>query len=423
MTKLKRYNNSIYRLVIRNIQGYGTFEIPPKGTKRAIGISPQLDQLKQRVLGYLLQQQGKRRTKLVNWSIAWETHAATGLPHLDILIVFQKNIITPYTGFDYLIKDLKISQKEIGDQIKIGHVWVTPYSSTKLSKAVLEYGQKEDPRVLTNLTLETKQYLTRLHSLKNDPYLYLYKQMCKDPLHFNLEQYVKQHQLSQYITAWSYIKNKLRDMQVAAANIQLSNKKGFKHINRALIETNLNSEQLRVYDSWKGYQTIVDYLNQIMLHGNKRAFKSKHLLIVGSAGIGKTSLISEPNNKAGRIPLEQLVSTYHMGMRHWFPRYQDGTYKLILWNQMKLTSYSYDFLLKFLEGSPVDLPYHGGATKKADNQLVYMTSNLPLERHIQIKFWNKEDRISARQNLSKRIEEVIVPKGYDLFLIQKLLVS
>ena len=159
-----------------------------------------------------------------------------------------------------------------------------------------------------------------------------------------------------------------------------------------------------------------------MIDGLSRPFKSKHLLIVGSAGIGKTSLISEPNNKAGRIPLEQIVSTYHMGMRHWFPKYQDGVYKLIFWNQMKLTSYSYDFLLKFLEGSPVDLPYHGGATKKADNQLIYMTSNLALERHIQIKFWNQQDRESARQNLSKRIQQVRVPKGYDLFLLQKLLI-
>ena len=417
-----KFDHSIYRLVIRNIEGYGIFEVLPKGTKRVANVSPQLDQLKQRVLDYLLQEQNKRTVKPINWSIAWEVHAGSGLPHLDILIVFQKNVQPSPNSFNYLIKDLKIQQRYTDDQIVHGHVWVTPYSPKKLNKAILQYGFKEDPSVITNLTLEQKQQLVAVNLVKADPYRYLELQMLKDPLHFNLEQYVRSHDLAQYISSWSSIKTKLRDMQVAAANLQLKQKMDFKYINRALIEANLNSDELKVYDSWNGYQTIVNYLNHILIYGTKRPFKSKHLFIVGSAGIGKTSLISQPNNQAGRTPIEQLVSTYHMGMRHWFPKYQDGTYKLILWNQMKLTNYSYDFILKFLEGSPVDLPYHGGATKKADNQLIYMTSNLPLERHIQIKFSSKLDRQAARQNLSKRIEEVIVPKGYDLFLLQKLLI-
>ena len=417
----KRYNNSIYRLVIRNIIGYGSFQVLPKGTKRAIGISPELDLLKQKVLTYLLQQQNKRTVKPIHWSIAWETHPASGLPHLDILLVFEKNITPVLTAFDYLIKDLKIAQLDVGDQVGVGHVWVTPYSPKKLNKAILQYGFKEDPLPITNLTLQNQQQLVRVNKLKTDPYRYLELQMLKDPLHFNLQQYVRKHDLAKDISNWSSIKTKLKDMQLAAANLLLKTKPGFAYIDRTLIQSKLSPQQLLIYDSWPGYQTIVDYLNQIPLYGCKRPFKTKHLLVVGPAGIGKTSLVSEPNNIANRKPIQHYLATYHMGMRHWFPKYQDGVYKLILWNQMKLTSYAYDFLLKFLEGSPVDLPYHGGATKKADNQLVYMTSNLSLERHIKIKFWNEEDRIAARQNLSKRLQQVVVPEGYNLFLLQKLL--
>ena len=416
------FNHSIYRLVIRNIEGYGTLPAGQRGIKRVSGRVLELDNLKQRILQRLIQKQSQRKFKLTNWSIAWQTHIASGLPHLDILLVYQNNIKPLVTTFDYLIEDLKIQQRYTDDQISHSHVWVTPYSSKKLNKAILDYGQKEDPQPLSNITIETKDDIIRLNKLRHDPYLYLRDKMLEDPLHFNLQQYVRIHNLDHLITGWSSIKTKLKDMQLAAANLQLKSKPGFKYIDRALIQSVLSPQQLLTYDSWSGYQTIVDHLNQIPLYGGRRPFKSKNLLIVGSAGIGKTSLVSEPNNICGRVPIQQNLATYHMGMRHWFPKYRDGVYKLVLWNQMKLTSYSYDFLLKFLEGSPVDLAYHGGATKKADNQLVYMTSNLPLQRHIRIKFWNEQDCESARQNLSKRIEQVIVPAGYDLFLLQKLII-
>lgn len=422
-TKKKEFAHPIYRLVIRNIQGYGTFELSHKKAKRPVNLCPQLDKLKQRVLDRLLQKQSKRTVKLINWSIAWQTHKGSGLPHLDILIVFQRNIKPACTAFDYLIKDLKITQRYTDDHIAHGHVWVTPYSPTKLNKAILQYGFKEDPSVITNLTLQNQQQLLRVNTLKADPYRYLELQMLKDPLHFNVQQYVRKHDLAQHISAWSSIKTKLKDMQVAAANLALKQKTGFKYINRAHIEACLSLSQLKTYDSWSGYQKIVDYFNQVLVYGTRRPFKSKHLLVVGSPGIGKTSLVSEPNNQASRIPIQQLVSTYHMGMRHWFPKYQDGIYLLILWNQMKLTSYSYDFLLKFLEGSPADLAYHGGATKRSDNQLIYMTSNLSLDLHIKNKFTNPEDQAFAKANLAARIQQLIVPDGYDLFLLQKLFVS
>ena len=411
----KTFDNSIYRLIIRNIQGYGTFQIQPKGLKRAVAVSSQLDKLKQRVLDYLLQQQSKRTVKPIHWSIAWEVHAGSGLPHLDILIVFQKNVRVVPTAFDYLIKDLKIKQRYTEDQVSHGHVWVTPYSPKKLNKAILQYGFKEDPSVITNLTLQQKQQILAVNLVKADPYRYLQLQMLKDPLNFSLQQYVRKHDLAQYISSWSSIKTKLKDMQDAAANLALKSKKGFKYIDRALIQSNLNSQQLKVYDSWPGYQKIVDKLNQIITYGCKRPFKSKQLFLVGLADTGKTSLIRQ---------IQKYCAVYHMDVSNWFPRYRDGIYSVIGWNQFKLKGgMSHTDLLKFLEGYPMDLQYKGGSALRQDNPLIIMTSNMTLEQHIQFKFKDLRQQVLARQNLRARIEQINLPAGMDLFMLQKLILG
>ena len=410
-----RFNNSIYRLVIRNIDGYGTYPVLPKDTKRAPNVSPRLDELKQRVLDRLLQKQSRRTVKPINWSIAWQTHKGSGLPHLDILIVFQKNVRVVSTAFDYLIKDLNMQQRDVGDSIATGHVWVTPYSPKKLNKAILQYGFKEDPAVITNLTLQNQHELLRVNTLRADPYRYLELQMLKDPLHFNVQQYVRKHDLAQYISSWSSIKTKLKDMQIAAANLKLKDKLGFKFIDRSVIQSKLTSEQLKIYDSWSGYQTIVNYLNQIFIYRHKRPFKSKQLLLIGAPNTGKTSLIHQ---------IQKHTAVYHMDVSTWFPSYRDGVYPIIAWNEFKLKGgMSHTDLLKFFEGYPMDLQYKGGSSLRRDNQLIIMTSNMTLEQHINFKFKDKEQRELAQANLRARIEEIQIPIGYDLFLLLKLLDS
>ena len=419
----KQYDNSIYRLVISNITGYGVFQPLPKDIKRNPNLCPALDKLKQCVLDYLLAQESKRKVKPINWSIAWQIHPGSGLPHLDVLIVFQRNVQVYYNGFDYLIKDLKIQQSPASQTFTPGHVWITSYSSKKLNKAILDYGSKQDPAVLTNISQTIKSELTQLNLLKADPYSYLYDRMKEDPLHFNLQEYVQSNQLSKYISGWSSIKSKLKDMQVAAANLALKQKPGFKYIDRALIESKLTSEELKIYDSWSGFQTIVDYLNQITMYKGNRQQKSKNLLITGPPNCGKSALVWQRNPLPGRTAISSYCSIYPIGMTTWFPKYQSDVYHCIYWNQAKLTSYPYDTILKLLDGSPLDLSNKGSVSRKIDNPLIIMTSNLTLQQMIKQKFhYNIEYQSLARMNLGVRVQNVIVPDNYKLFLLQKLLV-
>lgn len=415
VAKRLRFNYPIYRLVIRNIEGYGTFKVPVKDVKRQANICPQLDRLKQQVLDRLLQKESRRTVKLVNWAVAWQVHAATGLPHLDLLVVYQKPCILDHTAFDYLIKKSTIRQRDVGDQVGVGHVWVTPYSSKKLNKAIIDYSFKEDPAVITNLTLEAKQQLVRVNLLKADPYLYLRNKMLQDPLHFNLQQYVSKHNLDPYIVGWSSIKTKLKDMQVAAANLTLKNKPGFAVITRKKIIECFTLDELVKFDSWPGYQAIIDKINEILVYGSARPFKSKQLLLVGRPDIGKTSLVRK---------IQQFSAAYHLDVSNWFPNYRDGVYTLIFWDQFKLKGgMSHTDLLKFLQGSPMDLQYKGGSSLRRDNQLIIMTSNMTLQQHIRLKFKDQQQRLLANANLTTRIQQVIVPEGHDLFCLLKLISS
>ena len=292
-------------------------------------------------------------------------------------------------------------------------------------KAALEYVCKEDPTPYTNMDLIQQKRIAKVqHS--SSIYQFLRQQMMKDPFNFDVFSYCTKHDLDRQVYKANYTKavNLLKNVQQAYCNKVLFQKPGFKFIDRPLIQSKLSPSELKTFDSWGGYQIIVNYLNQVPLYGNKRQMKTKNLLITGQASIGKTSLFHNPNHKPDKSCIEDYCAVYHMGMSTWFPLYRSGVYHMILWNEAKLTSYSYDTVLKLLEGSYVDLPVKGGVAPKRDNPLIVLTSNMTLEQMILQKFhYSKSLQDMARSNLSVRIQNVVVPQGYDLFLLQKLFVK
>jgi hypothetical protein len=362
----------------------------------------QLTNLKYSVLQRLLAKESSKG--LQHYRIALQHHQ-NGVPHLDILLAYHTSKQRRLTDWDYLLR----------------HGDVTAYR--QLNKAIIQYGCKQDQESLSNFPADTSAILD-IQQLTRDPFAYLYARMKEDPLHFNLQDYVYRNELSTHIKGWSAIKTKLKDMQLAAANHTLRSRPGIAPITRARVQERLTPAQLQVYDSWQGYSTIVDSLNQMTRLKGARQQKSLNLLITGLPNTGKSALIWQRNPPQGHQSLLQHCSVYPMGMAHWFPKYHSEVYHCLYWNQARLTSYSYDTILKILDGSPLDLPSKGGQSRKVDNPLVIMTSNMTLPQMIYQKFRYSPDFLQmARTNLSVRIKNVIIPPGYDLFLLQKLLVS
>lgn len=291
-------------------------------------------------------------------------------------------------------------------------------------KAALEYVYKEDAHPLTNMDIVQQRRVARAKDTSS-LYEFLYEQMIKDPLNFDVFKYCVVHNLTKQIYKANYTKaiRLLKETQKVCANKTLLESPGFKVIDRALIEQKLSPLELKVFDSWGGYQKIVNYLNIMILHRGSRQQKSMNLLITGAPNTGKSALVWQRNPLPGRSSIATHCSVYPMGMKDWFPDYKSDVYHCIYWNEAKFTSYSQDVILQLLDGSPVMLPAKGGGHKKVDNPLVIMTSNMTLDEMILAKFgYNKSYVEMSRKNLAVRIQNVVIPPGYDLFLLQKLFV-
>ena len=349
--------------------------------------------LKGDTLNLLLDRQGQA---LQYYKVATQTHPTTGVPHLDILLLYRRSVLKSLNRFDYLVK----------------HGDLTRYR--RLNQAILSYGDKQDPNPLTNMPRDSSTVL-RAREIQSEPYLVLERQMLRDPFHFDPHSWIQANGLAGALsrTNWSKAVSLIRHQQQARCNMLLHDKPGFRPIDRALLESRLTPDELRVFDSWPGYQVIVDKLNQVVTHGCHRPFKTPHLLLVGRPNVGKTALA---------LQVERHASVYYMGVSNWFPRYRSEVYRMILWNEFNLRIVPYPNLLNLLEGTRMDLQYKGGSTLRTDNQLILMTSNLTLTQHIDGRFRAPGARAHAQANLRARITQLVVPEGLDLFLLQRLIV-
>ena len=355
--------------------------------------SPQiLCRLKGDVLIAIRQQE----TYLQYYSIAVETHPTTGVPHLDILLLYQRPVLKSRKHFDYLVK----------------HGDLTRYR--KLNEAILKYNRKQDLHPLTNLPSDLT-FILKAKQIQTDPYSHLYNQMIKDPFHFDVHQYLARSGLHFTISKinWSKAVSLLKKQQQVECNRLLTQKPGFQLIIPKFIRKILSRRQYGVYRrNTEIYDRIISKLNEVPMYGCDRPHKTKNLLLVGPPNTGKTSLALE---------VQKHVATYYMGVSNWFPSYRSRVYRMILWNQFSLRTMSYPELLNFLQGTKMDLQYKGGSTLRTDNQLILMTSNMTLEQHISSRFKSEQSRQKARANLRARIQQVILPKGVDLFLLQRLI--
>lgn len=328
------------------------------------------------------------------YSIAVESHA-DGNPHLDMLIIFEKQIRLANTQLDFLVQK---------------HGDLTRYRT--LNQAILEYGSKQDTP-LTNLT--NVEFILNEQDVRRDPVTFLMRRVDRDPFGFDFLQYCLDNKYFTTIQRWSYVKNKIKDYQQTLCNKLLKSKPGIRKIDSNLIRSTLTTSEQELFHSWSGYHQIVKFLNQILIYGFQRPFKSKQLLLVGPPNIGKTTL--------NRV-LSEYLSTYEVGLTKWFPSYKDNVYKFFSWNEFSLDLMPYTRLLKFLEGTYINLETKGGSVLKCNNQSIIMNSNFSLVQHLTKKFGtiSKITELPTNiANLSARIHQVIIPKDKPLFIITKLI--
>jgi hypothetical protein len=372
------------------------------------GISESGEKVQKKDLAnYLINQNKNDRTLRPEKYLICEEKYASEEPHFHAILVYP-------------------TRKEIKSQDYYDYLGIHPnIQIMRNMKAALEYVYKEDPSPQTNMDILQQKRVARA---KDTSSLYdlFYQQMKKDPFNFEVFKFCQDNNLSKQIYQASYSKavHLIGKIQEAYCNKLLFKMPGFKFISRPHIQSILSPSELIIFDSWTGYQTIIDHLNQIPLHRFRRPSKTMNLLITGPKSIGKSALIWQTYSEPNLNPLNSYCSVYPMGMKDWFPHYKSQIYDVIYWNEAKLTSYAYDTILQLLDGSPVMLPSKGGGHKKIDNPLVIMTSNMTLPQMIKQKFhYNKQYQQMSKQNLSVRITNVVVPDGYNLFLLQKLLVQ
>ena len=355
---------------------------------------------------YLLKGNPNDRKVLPTKYLVCEQMYGSGQPHFHAILIYPR-------------------RKQIISQDFYDYRGIHPNIQTMRNmKAALQYVHKQDTGPETNMGVLQQTRVARAKET-NSLYQFLEQQMMKDPHNFDPYKFCFDHNLTRQICKANYSKamQLLKKSQQAYCNKLMAQKPGFRIIDRSLIQQKLTPSELETYGSWRGYGTIVKHLNQMNTERGRRQQKSLNLLITGPPSIGKSALVWQRNPLPGRSSIVTHCAVYPMGMKGWFPDYKSDVYACIFWNEAKLTSYSYEIVLQLLDGNPTMLPAKGGGHKKVDNPLIIMTSNMTLDQMVVQKFsYSKAYQGMARKNLAVRVENVIVPQGYDLFLLQKLLV-
>lgn len=342
----------------------------------------------------------------------------SGQPHFHAILVYpRRKQITRPDYYDYL--------------------GVHPNIQTMRNmRAALAYVQKEDEHPVTNMDVPKQRMVARAKETKS-LFQLLQQQMLKDPFQFDVDRYLSENNLFRQVYKANYAKalTLIRRAQPAAARLLNQQLPGILPITQSLIREKLNAAQIQQYFSHPCYARIIGHINQIWEYPNKsketRApLKTRHLLVVGQADVGKTSLVFHRADRTCPYPgLAHYYPTYYLSVgEKYYPPYRSYDYSLVNWEEFSIVSdmfpkSGYARLLNYLDGTVSALPQKGRApVERQDNPKHILTSNRTLVEHIQKTFNSPQARAMSMNNLPARVDCVEVPSGRSIHFLRKLFV-
>ena len=361
---------------------------------------------------------GDRTLRPEKYLVCQQTYES-GQPHFHCILVYPK-------------------RKQIRDFNHYDFLGIHPnIQAMRNMKAALAYVIKEDQCPLTNMDLQKQKMVARAKDTRS-LYQLLQQQMLKDPLLFDVDAYCAQNGIFKQIYKANYAKaiTLIRRAQPAYARMILRAKPGILPITQSLIHEVLSEAQRLQYFSHPCYAKIISHINQINQYPNRSVstqapLKTRHLLLVGEADTGKTSLIYHRANNICPYPgLAHYYPTYYLSVgEKYFPPYRSYDYSLVNWEQFTIASdmfpkSAYARLLNYLDGSVSALPQKGRPpAERQDNPKHILTSNRTLVQHIHKTFNSPQALALSLNNLPTRIDCVVVPEGKSIHFLRKLFIA
>ena len=292
----------------------------------------------------------KQEPDLQTYLISEESHKENECTHFHLYLTFNKRKQFSFSHFDYLCKHGNLQR-------------------VKSSANLLQYICKEDLEPLSNFNLIE----TKLSKKFQKNIIELIEQGYSVNSLFAVHGKALAHKpwLSVQRLAASYKEAlKFKHKEDLALN-------PMQEISRELIESKLTPQELALFDSFEGYQQLIDVFNQIITKRYKQDHKDCCISIVGEPNIGKTYLIRE---------LAQYLPIYNYPEDGWHRSYDNNLYSAIFWNEWKLSVHDMEDYLRLFEGDPVDLKVKGSKANKEDCPYIILVSNDGFKAHLRKRF-------------------------------------
>ena len=345
----------------------------------------------------------RNNTEIEMYVVAEETYKDGDLHYHALLRTSKKIKITNERFFDYegAHPSIELMRNLTATLAYLNKTDVAPYASVDISTAKEKARREQSYQSLIDVMVEHLE---------------------ADPERFDPDRYIYVHGLIPLIVGkWG------KDLQSVVKMIEKARetihrqieeaKPGLRLITPELISERLSAEELQEFHDNPGYQQIVDCVNQMYHYEGNRPHKSPNLLIVGEPNTGKTSFITE---------ITKHVRYYGLSMKNWIPRYKNHQFHLMRWEEVEFTDFPRALTKLLLEGMRCDFPQKGSSILRIDNPLIMMTSNSPFLKICERARRRREDDETLYMDLIKplsvRIIEVTIPKGKDIFFMQKLIV-